>query len=203
MTEALKIELESTYHEQNKENIEKEQALKIRMTEIGRNIEKLEEKYFIKEEMSKETYNRFLAKYREDFNLIQKEMDSCSVYISNLKEMLNEASVLCRNLRKLWQEGSIALKEKLQKLIFPSGLVYDKENGVFRTPDINFIIAEIARYSGDFAKMKKGLSSLFEPKSLCAERAGFEPAIPLRVYKLSRLARSATLTPLRFLGMQM
>ncbi|MCW3103103.1 MAG: hypothetical protein JWO09_1543 [Bacteroidetes bacterium] len=30
-----------------------------------------------------------------------------------------------------------------------------------------------------------------------AERAGFEPAIPLRVYKLSRLARSATLTPLR------
>ena len=32
-----------------------------------------------------------------------------------------------------------------------------------------------------------------------AERAGFEPAIPLRVYKLSRLAHSATLTPLRFL----
>jgi hypothetical protein len=27
---------------------------------------------------------------------------------------------------------------------------------------------------------------------------GFEPTIPLRVYKLSRLARSATLTPLRF-----
>ena len=32
-----------------------------------------------------------------------------------------------------------------------------------------------------------------------AERAGFEPAIPLRVYKLSRLAHSTTLTPLRFL----
>ncbi len=34
-------------------------------------------------------------------------------------------------------------------------------------------------------------------KIILAERAGFEPAIPLRVYKLSRLARSATLTPLR------
>ena len=33
---------------------------------------------------------------------------------------------------------------------------------------------------------------------IVAERAGFEPAIPLRVYKLSRLAHSATLTPLRF-----
>ncbi len=30
-----------------------------------------------------------------------------------------------------------------------------------------------------------------------AERAGFEPAIPLRVYKLSRLALSTTQTPLR------
>jgi hypothetical protein len=33
-----------------------------------------------------------------------------------------------------------------------------------------------------------------------AERVGFEPTIPLRVYKLSRLARSTTLTPLRLNG---
>jgi hypothetical protein len=31
-----------------------------------------------------------------------------------------------------------------------------------------------------------------------AERVGFEPTIPLRVYKLSRLALSTTQTPLRF-----
>jgi hypothetical protein len=30
-----------------------------------------------------------------------------------------------------------------------------------------------------------------------AERAGFEPAIPLQVYTLSRRARSTTLTPLQ------
>jgi hypothetical protein len=85
-------------------------------------------------------------------------MDDSTVSISNLKEMLNEATTLCRNLRKLWQEGSISLKEKLQKMIFPSGLVYDKKNEVFRTPDINFIIAEIARHTGDLAKIKKGLT---------------------------------------------
>ena len=32
--------------------------------------------------------------------------------------------------------------------------------------------------------------------SCLAERGGFEPPIPLRVYKLSRLAHSTTLTPL-------
>jgi uncharacterized protein (DUF2336 family) len=33
-----------------------------------------------------------------------------------------------------------------------------------------------------------------------AERVGFEPTIRLLVYKLSRLARSTTLTPLRVNG---
>ena len=105
-------------------------------------------------------------------------MANCGISISNLKEMINEAVILCRNLRQLWQDGGIALKEGLQNLMFPSGLVYEKKNGAFRTSEINFIIAQIARHTGDFALIKKGLSSLFEPKSLSAEREGFEPSLP-------------------------
>ena len=33
-----------------------------------------------------------------------------------------------------------------------------------------------------------------------AERVGFEPTVPLLVHELSKLARSATLTPLQFIG---
>ena len=37
--------------------------------------------------------------------------------------------------------------------------------------------------------------------SIClAERVGFEPTVPLLVHELSKLARSATLTPLQFIG---
>ena len=131
--------------------------------------------------------------------MIQKEMEHCGISISNLKEMINETIFVCRNLSKIWTDGSISLKEKLQKLVFPAGLIYDKGNSAFRTPEINLIMALIADSTGGSPKKKKGLSSLFQAKSLSAERAGFEPAIPLRVYKLSRLAHSATLTPLRFL----
>ena len=196
LTEAIKIEMESAFTEQNNENLEREKELKLRMLELKKNIEKLEEKYFIKEEMNKETYDRFLAKYKEDHKKIQKEIDGCAISISNLKEMINETLVLCQDLRKLWVSGGMSLKEKIQKLLFPIGMVFDKETGAFRTPEINYLIAEIARNSGDFAIIKKGLSSLFEPKSLSAEKVGFEPTIQFPVYKLSRLARSTTLTPL-------
>jgi hypothetical protein len=89
--------------------------------------------------------------------------------------MINEAVILCRNLRQLWQDGGIAFKEGLQNLLFPSGLVYDKKNGAFRTSEINFIITQIARHTGDLCKMKKGLSSLFEPKSPSAVWTGQKP----------------------------
>lgn len=168
LTEAIKIEMESAFTEQNNENLEREKELKLRMLELKKNIEKLEEKYFIKEEMNKETYDRFLAKYKEDHKKIQKEIDGCAISISNLKEMINETLVLCKDLRKLWVSGGISLKEKIQKLLFPVGMIFDKETGAFRTPEINYLIAEIARNSGDFAIIKKGLSSHFESKSLCA-----------------------------------
>ena len=49
LNEAILIELESTYYELNKDNVEREKELKNRMAELKRNIEKLEEKHFIKE----------------------------------------------------------------------------------------------------------------------------------------------------------
>jgi hypothetical protein len=175
LTEAIKIELESTYHELNKDSVEKEVILKARIIELTKDIETLEEKHFIKEEMPKETYERFRVKYTKEFDKIRKEIATCGISISNLKEMINEAVILCRNLRQLWQDGGIAFKEGLQNLLFPSGLVYDKKNGAFRTSEINFIITQIARHTGDLCKMKKGLSSLFEPKSPSAVWTGQKP----------------------------
>ena len=195
LTEAIKLELESTYHELNKDSVEKEAILKTRIVELTKDIETLEEKHFIKEEMPKETYERFRVKYTKEFDKIRKEMATCGISISNLKEMINEAVILCRNLPQMWQDGGIAMKEGLQNLLFPNGLVYDKKTGAFRTSEINFIIAQIARHTGDFAIIKKGLSSLFELKSLSAVRAGFEPAVRLPVRQFSKLFLSASQAP--------
>ena len=115
------------------------------------------------------TSERFREKYIKETDKIRKEMTTCGISISNLKERINEAVLLCQNLCQLWQDGGLALKEGLQNLMFPAGLVYDKKNGAFRTSEINFIIAQIARHTGDLTLIKKGLSSLFEPKSLSAE----------------------------------
>ena len=174
LMDAICIELESTFRELNKGREETRNELMIRMAELIRNKEKLEEKYFINEEMSKEIFERLGAKLREEQQLIQKEMEHSTISISNLKEMVQETVLICNNINRIWVEGSISIKEKLQKLVFPSGLVYDKEKGAFRTPKVNIIIAAIASKMGGFPEIKKGLNSFFQAKSLSAERAGFE-----------------------------
>ena len=196
LMEAICIELESSYHDLNKGRVETTNELMIRLAALKRNRAKLEEKYFINEEMSKEIYQRLIAKLIDEQQLIEKEMEHSSISISNLKEMIQETILICKNLSKIWVEGSISIREKLQNLIFPSGLIFDKEKGSFRTSNVNIIFAAIASKMGGSTKIKKGLNFFLQDKSLSAERAGFEPAIQLPVYKLSRLARSTTLTPL-------
>ncbi len=77
-----------------------------------------------------------------------------------------------------WRKGSIDIKEKPQKLLFPKCLAYHKEIRAFRPQIPNSIIAAIARIAGDFALMIKGLISFLRDKSLSAERARFELAVP-------------------------
>lgn len=75
----------------------------------------------------------------------------------------------------------------LRDLMIWLGAQYDKKNGTFRTSEINFIIAQIARHTGDLALIKKGLSSLFEPKSLSAEKEGFVTCYKSLIQRTFRL----------------
>ncbi len=118
--------------------------------------------------------------------------------ISNLSETIKTSLEVSSKLSKTWSSRKSNVKESLQKLVYPEGIVYDKQIDGFRTPKVNSIFSAIEDWNGDSDKNKKGQKGNKTNLSLSAERAGFEPAIPLRVYKLSRLARSATLTPLRF-----
>ena len=49
--------------------------------------------------------------------------------------------------------------------MFPQGLVYDRKNEVFRTPEVNSIIAEIARQKGNSEKKEREPITVFDDKS--------------------------------------
>jgi site-specific DNA recombinase len=188
------FQLENTLMELNKENFVKEQ-----LTSLNKNIDILEKEYFyfIGGEMNKETYAKFGERYASEKAKLLTQLENCQLGSSNHQESLNKVVTFCANLLSVWQKGNIIVKEKRQRLLFPEGLAYDKKIGAFRTDTTNFLITEIAGLAGDLAFNNFDLTSIIRGQSHPAETEGFEPSIRLPVYKLSRLARSTTLTGLR------
>jgi hypothetical protein len=51
---------------------------------------------------------------------------------------------MAANLCSLWLSSKFVEKQKLQYLIFPSGIMYNKKNNTVRTNEVNSIFAAIA-----------------------------------------------------------
>ena len=50
-----------------------------------------------------------------------------------MENFVDRAMLMCCQLGSLWIEGDFESRQELQKLVFPSGIFLDKENGNYRT----------------------------------------------------------------------
>ena len=178
--------------------MEMQKNLQARSNEINRNIEKIEEKYFVLEEMGEVTYHRFSAKYREERKEILETLTSFPIASSNQPNLLLKASNFCSNILTIWKMGDIALKENFQKLLFPLGIEYDRKTGAVRTEKTNRVIELIAELSMVSVDIKKGTNPFLSGKSPLAEKEGFEPpeVLPSTVFKTAAIDHSA-ISPLQ------
>ena len=193
----IAFEMEYAYHNQNKDNTERELVFNKRLSELKIEMERVDEKYYIKEEMTKEKFDKMMLKLIDEEKGIYKNLAGCEISISNLQNKIVEAGELCSKLPLLWESSILSEKETLQKLVYPEGLGYDKKKQAFRTIKINDAIYQIARLSGDLAIITKGLNTKKNVKSLFAERVGFEPTIPFQVRRISSAVLSTTQPPLQ------
>lgn len=70
--------------------------------------------------------------------------------MSKQEEMVDKIVELAQNLPKLWEQSNYYNKQKLQYLVFPKGMEYDRKNDVCRSEEVNplfLYIADIARLS--------------------------------------------------------
>jgi hypothetical protein len=100
----------------------------------------------------------------------------CKPSISNLKEYFHSALTFSTKLPVVWVSSDVRAKEKLQKLLFPEGIYYNKQNGSFRTNKVNLVFQQIAAVISISANHKNNKSSNNAALSLLADRTGLEPA---------------------------
>lgn len=82
-------------------------------------------------------------KKQMEINQVKEKLEGTDYEISNLDFYIEKSVEISQNIHKLWQLGSLDVKKKIQKLVFPEGIVVDTTNRTYLTSNVNsFFLAK-------------------------------------------------------------
>jgi site-specific DNA recombinase len=134
----------------------KEQATaKKRITEIKDKLEQLELR-FVNGEVEKTLFEKYRQKFEIEIQQMSQEFAQTPISSSNLEKVVVKGLNIARNARQLWLSSDYDDKQKLQYLIYPDGILYNKKKDTVRTPRLNSLFAAIAGSARILEEKKNG-----------------------------------------------
>ena len=137
---------------------------KRKITELGDKMEQLERRY-VENEISRDLFDKYYAQYKKEQEVIQHEIGSADFESSNLENAVKKGIEIARNPLLLWTSSDYDDKQRLQYLMFPEGIRYNKLKKEVRTPRINSIFSLIADIARVHDVNKKGHLVKSDPNS--------------------------------------
>lgn len=180
---ALKKILLQTLKNKTSNAITESRLIKKKISEKHSQIEKLEVK-FVEGDINKELYEKFNSKYQKEVEILEKELTNYDFHSSNFEMVIEKSLEIAQNISSAWVSASFEKKQKLQNLVFPEGLLYNKVKGVVRTPRVNSLFASIEPLVRVLAENKNGDSIKNRQKFSSVPGTGFEPARPFEHHHL-------------------
>ena len=101
------------------------------------------------------------------------QLGSLSEDLSNQVKYIDKVIAMCCKLGSLWAKGDFHLRQNLQSLVFPDGVLYDKKMDGYRTENENEVFDIFRRFSDAYKNNKGTAVDLLSPK---VEITGLEPA---------------------------
>lgn len=139
-------------------SLEENVSLKKRISESKGVLEKMEER-FVLGELSKDLYIKYTSKYRAEITELESQLSKSSFQSSNLEKAVGKALLIAQDISQSWLSGTYDEKQKLQYLLFPEGIFYNKENDRVQTQKENSLFAVIPHQKRVVEEKIKGNSS--------------------------------------------
>lgn len=159
-----------------KENTQEDDinAVKKRLATINTHI-KTAKRNFAIGKVDEDVYSDAIADLEAEKRATEAELEKISVNLSNLASYIEDAIRIACNLGSYWNMGDFETSQKIQKMVFPNGVRWDKENRAYLTEfgnlffDLMFSVSN--NYKNETAQKKDESCDL---SSLVAE-GGLEP----------------------------
>jgi len=131
-----------------------ESIFKKRLSELEKDREQLEERFAFGK-IPDSLFQRMLTKIDTEIYELKEKHQIPEIDTSNFTNSLNNSFDLIQNISEYWTKGCLDIKKKIQRLVFPSGILYNPENRQYLTPKVNelFVVtSELSRVSEDVKK---------------------------------------------------
>lgn len=70
-------------------------------------------------------------------DVLTLELEKCNDNLSNLEAQIPVVIATACKLGTLWHDGNLETKRKIQNLVYPNGICWNKENRCYRTQNRN------------------------------------------------------------------
>lgn len=102
-----------------------------------------------------EIYTMTVEALQKDLGQITLELSKYDKDLSNHENRINDVLVMCCHLGGLWRNADLTTAQKLQNLLFPQGILWDKEKEDYRTFGENAALSVIRRITDTYRKEKE------------------------------------------------
>ena len=134
-------------------------------------------KYLTEGEISGEDYHDVKAELEFRIAQCEQELKTCSISCSNFSEYASTTLQIASSLGSEWEKMNFKVCQEIQDLVFPEGVLWDKENRIPRTENMNPFFAQI----GLVARSVKGVDiknkDSAEALSCLVAGGGLEPPV--------------------------
>ena len=142
----------------NKSTMRKD--LKKRESEVKNKIEKVQVRFGLGE-ISEVVYQTTIRTLNKELAEIESGLAEADKNLSNLQKFIDKAIAMSCKLGTLWQNGDFASRQKLQNLLFPSGIYFDKNTDDYRTENENEVFKTFRLFSSTYKYGKEKATSEF------------------------------------------
>ena len=119
-------------------------------------------------EIDNEIYSMTVEALQSEINEIMLELEKYNKDLSNLENRVNDALIMCCHLGRTWSEADLEAAQKLQNLLYPNGIFWNKQIDNYRTIGENTALATMRKISMIYKnKNEKNSLENFSSVNLC------------------------------------
>jgi site-specific DNA recombinase len=135
----------------------KEDRLSMQQSLSTRNakLEKLEERFAFGE-IDREIFEKVGGKLKQEIKSVNDGFKGSEIELSNPARLVDHSLEIISNLSDFWLSGDDDNKRNLQEVLFPGGILFDKQLNNYRTPNVNSVLQLTHSISNDLGANKKG-----------------------------------------------